>query len=281
MGMPACSAGRCTVGSTALCAVGGRVILFLNRRGNAGFIQCRRCGSSLKCRRCSTTLAAHAVPRKEDGGVRLVCHYCNLQTRYRTDCPVCGSSALVPFAPGTQAVVEEVNRRFPRAGVLRWDRDSARTAREHTALLERFIAGPEHVLVGTQMVAKGLDIHSVTLVGVVSADTGLSIPDFRGRAGVPGSHPGGWPGGARPCRPRDHPDLPAGALRGPGGVRPGLLRVLCDRDPVAVGLRQPPVLATRPARIRRCRPAEGREGGGAVCQGPPPRATRAAKRPRR
>ncbi|MBM3958835.1 MAG: primosomal protein N' [SAR202 cluster bacterium] len=158
---------------------GGRVILFLNRRGNAGFIQCRRCGSSLKCRRCSTTLAAHAVPRKEDGGVRLVCHYCNLQTRYRTDCPVCGSSALVPFAPGTQAVVEEVNRRFPRAGVLRWDRDSARTAREHTALLERFIAGPEHVLVGTQMVAKGLDIHSVTLVGVVSADTGLSIPDFR------------------------------------------------------------------------------------------------------
>lgn len=158
---------------------GGRVILFLNRRGTAGFIQCRRCGSSLKCRRCATTLAAHGTARNDEGGRRLVCHYCNLQVRFRPECPACGSSALVPFAPGTQAVVEEVNRRFPRAGALRWDRDSARTAREHTALLERFISGPEHVLVGTQMVAKGLDIPSVTLVGVVSADTGLSIPDFR------------------------------------------------------------------------------------------------------
>jgi len=157
---------------------GGRVILFMNRRGSAAFLQCRKCGHVLRCRRCATTLALHSAGRSDDSA-RLVCHYCNLQTRTRPECPSCSSTSIGAFSPGTQAVVEEVARQFPNAGVLRWDRDAARTARDHAALLERFVSGDERVLVGTQMVAKGLDIPSVTLVGVVSADTGLAIPDFR------------------------------------------------------------------------------------------------------
>lgn len=156
---------------------GGRVILFLNRRGAAGFLQCRKCGYVLRCRRCATTLTLHSGQAGAEA--RLVCHYCNLQVRARVECPACSSKSIAAFGAGTQAVAEEATRLFPHAGVLRWDRDSARTARDHAALLEQFAAGPERVLVGTQMVAKGLDIPSVTLVGVVSADTGLAIPDFR------------------------------------------------------------------------------------------------------
>jgi primosomal protein N' (replication factor Y) len=156
---------------------GGRVILFLNRRGAAGFLQCKKCGHVLRCRRCATTLTLHSGQAGAES--RLVCHYCNLQTRARAECPACSSRSIAAFGAGTQAVAEEVGQLFPDAGVLRWDRDSARTARDHAALLERFVTGPERVLVGTQMVAKGLDIPSVTLVGVVSADPGLAIPDFR------------------------------------------------------------------------------------------------------
>ncbi|MBI2965462.1 MAG: primosomal protein N' [Chloroflexi bacterium] len=158
--------------------VGGRVILFLNRRGTAAFLQCRECGHVLRCRRCATTLALHR-PAADGGPGRLVCHYCNLQSRLPPECPACSARAISAFSPGTQAVAEEVARLFPDAGVLRWDRDAARTARDHATLLDRFVNGTERVLVGTQMVAKGLDIPSVTLVGVVSADTGLAIPDFR------------------------------------------------------------------------------------------------------
>ncbi|MBI4220203.1 MAG: primosomal protein N' [Chloroflexi bacterium] len=157
---------------------GGRAILFLNRRGSAGFLQCRKCGHTLRCRRCATTLALHS-PARDGESARLVCHHCNQQTKWRPNCPGCGAAALASFNPGTQAVADEVERSFPEAGVLRWDRDIARTARDHAAVLKRFLEGPERVLVGTQMVAKGLDIPAVTLVGVVSADTGLAIPDFR------------------------------------------------------------------------------------------------------
>ncbi|MBI4306148.1 MAG: primosomal protein N', partial [Chloroflexi bacterium] len=157
---------------------GGRVILFLNRRGAAGFLQCRKCGHTLRCRRCATTLTLHRAEGTRDAST-LLCHYCNLRTKWRAECPRCGAAALASLNPGTQAVAEEVERVFPGAGVLRWDRDVARTARDHAAVLARFLEGPERVLVGTQMVAKGLDIPAVTLVGVVSADTGLAIPDFR------------------------------------------------------------------------------------------------------
>ena len=156
----------------------GRVILFLNRRGAASHVQCRNCGYVRRCSRCDTALVFH---RGESSGepASLVCHYCSRRVRYNNACPECSEPRLLPSGSGTQGVVDEVERLYPSAGVLRWDRDVARTARAHSAILEEFLHGGARILVGTQMVAKGLDIPSVTLVGVVSADTGLSIPDFR------------------------------------------------------------------------------------------------------
>lgn len=155
-----------------------RVILFLNRRGAAAFVQCRACGHVRRCRRCDTTLTYHQGEGSREPA-QLTCHYCNYRVRYTTACRECASRQLLPVGTGTQAIVGEVNRLFPGTGVVRWDRDVARTARAHAEILERFVKGPAQVLVGTQMVAKGLDIPDVTLVGVVSADTGLAIPDLR------------------------------------------------------------------------------------------------------
>jgi len=157
---------------------GGRVILFLNRRGTAAYVQCRQCGSVRSCRRCDTSLTMHRSDMP-DGIDSLVCHYCGYRVRPSVKCRVCGAEDMRPMGSGTQAVVSEVERRFPGVGVLRWDRDVARTARAHSEVLDRFLRGESRVLVGTQMVAKGLDIPEVTLVGVISADTGLAIPDFR------------------------------------------------------------------------------------------------------
>jgi primosomal protein N' (replication factor Y) len=157
---------------------GGRVILFLNRRGTAAYVQCRQCGSVRTCRRCDTSLTMHRSDMP-DGIESLVCHYCGYRVRPRVKCRVCNAEDMRPMGSGTQAVVAEVERRFPGVGVLRWDRDVARTARAHGEVLDKFLKGESRVLVGTQMVAKGLDIPEVTLVGVISADTGLSIPDFR------------------------------------------------------------------------------------------------------
>ena len=157
---------------------GGRVILFLNRRGSAAYVQCRRCGAVRLCRRCDTSLTMHRSDMP-DGVDSLVCHYCGYRVRPSAVCRVCNAEDMRPMGSGTQSVVAEVERRFPGAGVLRWDRDVARTARAHSEVLDRFMKGGSRVLVGTQMVAKGLDIPEVTLVGVISADTGLAIPDFR------------------------------------------------------------------------------------------------------
>ncbi|MCH8223567.1 MAG: primosomal protein N' [Chloroflexi bacterium] len=157
---------------------GGRVILFLNRRGAASHVQCRSCGHVRRCSRCDTALVLHRA-ESGDEPATLACHYCSRRIRYTNACPICSERRLLPSGSGTQGVVDEVERLFPSAGVLRWDRDVARTARAHSAILEEFLHGGARVLVGTQMLAKGLDIPSVTLVGVVSADTGLSIPDFR------------------------------------------------------------------------------------------------------
>jgi len=157
---------------------GGRVILFLNRRGTAAYVQCRQCGSVRTCRRCDTSLTMHRSDMP-DGIDSLVCHYCGYRVRPSVKCGVCNAEDMRPMGSGTQAVVAEVERRFPEVGVLRWDRDVARTARAHGEVLDKFLKGESRVLVGTQMVAKGLDIPEVTLVGVISADTGLSIPDFR------------------------------------------------------------------------------------------------------
>ena len=155
----------------------GRVILFLNRRGSASHVQCRNCGYSRQCSRCESNMTYH----RADNGVptALICHYCSRRIRYTNACPVCHEHRMAPSGIGTQAVVDEVDRLYPNAGTIRWDRDVARTARAHEEILSTFLHGNERVLVGTQMVAKGLDIPSVELVGVISADTALSIPDFR------------------------------------------------------------------------------------------------------
>ena len=151
----------------------GQVILFLNRRGSASYMQCSQCGLTQLCRRCDVALTYHA----REGG--LICHYCNYRRPVPDKCPRCLSRRMRYMGLGTQAVVEEVIGSFPGTKVLRWDRDATRNPIAHEELLDRFLKGEAQVLVGTQMIAKGLHIPSVTLVGVISADTGLNAPDFR------------------------------------------------------------------------------------------------------
>lgn len=159
---------------------GGKVILFLNRRGSASFVQCLDCGEVRQCRRCDTALTFHRDSNSSSGrSGKLVCHYCNYSVRAGSDCPSCGGKQMRRSAPGTQMATETVRQYFPGIEVVRWDSDSARTAADHQKIMDEFISSEASVLVGTQMVAKGLDIPSVTLVGVISADTGLAVPDFR------------------------------------------------------------------------------------------------------
>ena len=161
-------------------AGGGKVILFLNRRGSASFIQCVECGKVRECPRCDTSLTFH---RDFDDplvhGGRLLCHYCNYRVRSDSVCPACAGKQMRRSSPGTQMAAEAVRQWFPGTEVIRWDSDTARTARDHHRILDDFVQSDSGVLIGTQMVAKGLDIPTVTLVGVISADTGLAVPDFR------------------------------------------------------------------------------------------------------
>jgi len=156
-------------------AVAGReqVILFLNRRGGATFIQCRRCGFVLRCKRCEVTLTHHFA---EDV---LICHQCNYKTSVPQICPRCLSRQMKFLGIGTQKLEQESTYTFPQARLLRWDSDTTRGKDSHREILSKFRAGKADILIGTQMVAKGLDLPSVTLVGVVSADTSLNLPDFR------------------------------------------------------------------------------------------------------
>ncbi|MBI4328343.1 MAG: primosomal protein N' [Chloroflexi bacterium] len=151
---------------------GQQAILFLNRRGAAASFQCRQCGHAVRCQRCSVPLTYH-----EDG--RLACHQCGRKRQAPSACPACGSARIRPLGLGTQRLAEEVTRSFSAARVLRWDRDTARTPEEHEAILGAFLHQEANVLVGTQMLAKGLDMPDVTLVGVINADVGLHLPDFR------------------------------------------------------------------------------------------------------
>jgi len=151
-----------------------QVILFLNRRGAASFIQCRHCGSVLRCRRCEVPLTYHFV---EDV---LVCHQCNYRTSVPQACPQCLSHRIKFLGTGTQKLEQEASNTFPRARMLRWDSDvTSRRGYSHKEILDSFRTHQADILIGTQMVAKGLDLPLVTLVGVVSADTGLNLPDFR------------------------------------------------------------------------------------------------------
>ena len=152
---------------------GAQAILFLNRRGYASQLQCRNCGSALKCRRCDVALTYHK------NRSRLMCHYCGDRRRPPPKCPECLSFRLSYYGLGTQTVVDEVAKQFPGVGVLRLDRDAGSGRDPGGAILAKFRAREAQVLVGTQMIAKGLHFPSVTLVGVVLADLGLNVPDYQ------------------------------------------------------------------------------------------------------
>ena len=158
---------------TSCLEAGQQAILFLNRRGSASHMQCRHCGHSLSCRSCDVAMTFHRPIQ------RLICHYCGRRRRMPDSCPECLSFRLSLYGIGTQSVAAEVEREFPHARVLRWDRDATRHAREYDELLSSFRSGDADVIVGTQMIAKGLHLPGVTLVGVVLADVGLGIPDYR------------------------------------------------------------------------------------------------------
>ena len=156
-----------------------QTILFLNRRGMASFVMCRDCGETIHCPRCAISLAVHGIEGQPDAPTTLRCHYCGHVEWVPRNCPHCFSTKIRDFGVGTQRVVEEVKTLFPAARVMRWDRDVTGRKGSHEALLDRFLRHDADIMVGTQMVAKGLDLPLVTLVGVITADTALNLPDFR------------------------------------------------------------------------------------------------------
>jgi primosomal protein N' (replication factor Y) len=150
-----------------------QIMLFLNRRGASTFVMCRDCGTVIRCPHCDVPLTFHLK------GKQLNCHHCNHRQPVPTLCPVCQSRRIKHFGVGTQRVESAVQELWPTARTLRWDRDATRQKGSHQALLDRFTRHEADVLIGTQMIAKGLDMPLVTLVGVVTADTALNLPDFR------------------------------------------------------------------------------------------------------
>ncbi|HKZ51004.1 MAG TPA: primosomal protein N', partial [Dehalococcoidia bacterium] len=178
-------------------ARGEQAILFLNRRGSAFLVQCRDCGYVPRCSGCDLAYVYHSDPTGPGAGGRLLCHHCRRQRQIPDRCPQCQGRAIPlrgspgpggtgmngasfrPLGMGTQRVEEEMQHLFPKARCLRWDRDVAIGYTAHERILSRFLSGEADVLIGTQMVAKGLDIPRVGLVGVVLADVGLHLPDYR------------------------------------------------------------------------------------------------------
>jgi primosomal protein N' (replication factor Y) len=152
---------------------GEQAILFLNRRGYASFVQCQGCGHAERCPQCDVSLTYHSADRS------MRCHYCGHAARAPERCPACGSIDLRYGAPGTQRVEKAVRELFPEARVARMDVDTTSARGSHWRILRSFAEGETDVLLGTQMVAKGLDFPRVGLVGVVAADVGLNLPDFR------------------------------------------------------------------------------------------------------
>ena len=151
---------------------GEQIILFLNRRGTASFVMCRDCGHVVKCPRCNMPLTYHR-PR-----MMLVCHHCGRQESSPQNCPQCGSKRIKFFGLGTEQVETLVQQRWPQVRITRWDRDTTAGKNSHDTLLAGFINQEADILVGTQMIAKGLDLPLVTLVGVISADVSLGLPDY-------------------------------------------------------------------------------------------------------
>lgn len=168
-----------------------QAILLMNRRGYANHVFCRACGYVVKCRNCSVSLVFHqarrgqekdsfnlAGPDPNDDGY-LSCHHCGFQSQSIVTCPACRSPFIRQYGLGTQRVEEEVRQRHPRARILRLDSDVASGRGAHEEIFKKFAAGEADVLIGTQMVSKGLDIPLVTLVGVLAADAAFNLPDYR------------------------------------------------------------------------------------------------------
>jgi primosomal protein N' (replication factor Y) len=152
---------------------GEQTMLLLNRRGFSSFVACRACGERLECINCAVTLTYHRRDR------RMLCHYCNYAQKVPSVCPKCSSEYLNFIGTGSEKVEEELHREFPEARIARMDRDTVSGKRHFESILHGFREGNYDILVGTQMIAKGHDIPNVTLVGIVSADVGLGLPDFR------------------------------------------------------------------------------------------------------
>lgn len=151
---------------------GEQSVLFLNRRGYAGFVSCRSCGEALKCPHCDVALTEH-------NNGRLVCHYCGYEQPRVEKCPVCGSPYIGGFKAGTQQIEQVLHRTFPKARVLRMDYDTTRSKGSYERILSAFAAHEADILVGTQMIVKGHDFPDVTLVGAVAADLSLNEADYR------------------------------------------------------------------------------------------------------
>ena len=149
-----------------------QIILFLNRRGYAGFVSCRSCGHVMKCPHCDVSLSEH-----RNG--KLVCHYCGYEEILQKKCPVCGSRYLMGFKAGTEQIEEAVHREFPKARVLRMDADTTKNKGSYEQILSSFAEQEADILLGTQMIVKGHDFPGVTLVGVLAADLSLNQNDYR------------------------------------------------------------------------------------------------------
>jgi len=160
-----------------------QVMLFLNRRGYAGFVSCRRCGNVIKCPHCDVAMTAHNnwYYDRKDGNRKaalLSCHYCGYKAPMPVKCPACGSGLIAPFGTGTQKLELAVKRNFPQAKVIRMDADTTAAKDGHEHILSEFRKGSADILVGTQMIVKGHDFPNVTLVGIVAADASINIPDY-------------------------------------------------------------------------------------------------------
>ena len=179
---------------------GEQTMLFINRRGVAGFVSCRACGHVLKCPHCDVSLSQHVTRQHPEG--KMVCHYCGYEIPMPKTCPACGSRYISGFKAGTQKIEMIVKERFPQARVLRMDMDTTRNKEGYEQILSAFANQEADILIGTQMIVKGHDFPNVTLVGVLAADLSLYVSDYHaaertfqlltqaaGRAGR-GSEPG-------------------------------------------------------------------------------------------
>ena len=149
-----------------------QMMLFLNRRGYAGFVSCRACGYVVKCPHCDVSLSVHR-------GGKMVCHYCGYETQTVRNCPSCGSTYIGGFRAGTQQIEEIVKRKFPQARVLRMDMDTTKNKGGHEKILSKFADEEADIMIGTQMIVKGHDFPDVTLMGIVAADLSLNAEDYR------------------------------------------------------------------------------------------------------